>query len=214
VIWFNPSIISREDAPKSYEECADPKYKGILAMDVRPTFFEMMEDAGGPWSDEELRQWAAGIAANEPLWTRGGSHAFQVLSSGERGLNCGQQLHNLFRGGRTDPTDPNAAVQAVIPKQVIIRAYQSTAIAPEPLAPNGAILFGAFLASNKGQTAIAEVNPGYGSPFIEGSLSNQLVTEAGAEVLRQPPEVIAKVAEKLNEIVLKEWGFPSPAPSK
>jgi iron(III) transport system substrate-binding protein len=211
VIWFNPNIISREEAPKSFEECADPKYKGILAMDVRPTFFEMMEEAGGPWSDEELREWAAGIAANEPLWTRGGAQNYQVLASGERGLNCGQQLHNLFRGDRTDPNDPNAVVQAIIPKQVIVRGYQTTAIAPEPLAPNAAILFGAFLASDNGQAAIADANPGYASPFVEGSLSNKLIEEAGAEILHQPPEVIAKVADKLNEIVLSEWGFPTPA---
>lgn len=214
VIWFNPSIISREEAPKSFEECTDPAYKGILAMDVRPTFFEMMEEAGGPWSDEELKEWAAGIAANEPLWTRGSSHNFQVLSSGERGLNCGQQLHGLFRGGRTDPNDPNAVVQFIIPKNVIVRDYIRLGLAPEPLAPNGTILFAAFMASDKGQTAIGEANPGYASPHIEGSFTNQAVEEAGATIRQAPQEVIGAVADRLNEIVLTEWGFPSPVPRK
>src|SRR5436190_1578560 len=36
VIWFNPKVISFEDAPKSIEDCANPKYKGIIAADVRP----------------------------------------------------------------------------------------------------------------------------------------------------------------------------------
>lgn len=211
VIWFNPTILSREDAPKSFEECADPKYKGIIAVDVRPTFFEMMEETGGPWSDEKLREWAKGIKANEPLWTRGSSHNFQVISSGERGLNCGQQFHGLFRGDRTDATDPNAPVQFIIPKQVIARGYGSTAIAPKPLAPNAAILFGAFMASDKGQIAIAEANPGYSSPFIKGTLSQRVIEEAGAEVLMAPKEKIGAAAERQNEIILTEWGFPSPA---
>jgi iron(III) transport system substrate-binding protein len=211
VIWFNPKILSREDAPKSFEECADPKYKGILAMDVRPTFFEMMEAAGGPWSEAYLKQWAAGVAANEPLWTRGAAHNFRVLSSGERGLNCGQQLHGLFRGGNTDPNDPNAAVQFIIPKQVPVRGYQTTAIAPQPNAPNATILFGAFLASDKGQAAIADANPGYASPFVEGSFTNKVIKEAGAEILQPDKEVIGAVADRLNEIILTEWGFPSAA---
>jgi ABC-type Fe3+ transport system substrate-binding protein len=211
VIWFNPTILSREEAPKSFEECADPKYKGIIATDVRPSFFEMMEETGGPWSEEELRDWAKGIAANEPLWTRGSSHNFQVISSGERGLNCGQQFHGLFRGDRTDPTDPNAAVQFVIPKEVIARDYVRLVLAPKPLAPNATILFGAFMASDKGQIAIAEANPGYSSPYIEGSLSQRVIAEAGATVLQAPQEKIAAVSDKMNEIILTEWGFPSPA---
>ena len=110
VIWYNPKLMAVADAPKSYEECADPKYKGKLAADVRPAFFDMMAEVGGPWSDEQLKEWAAGIAKNEPLWIRGTSQAFQVLSSGERAVACGIQLHGLFRGDRTDPADPNAAV--------------------------------------------------------------------------------------------------------
>jgi ABC-type Fe3+ transport system substrate-binding protein len=211
VIWFNPKLVSREDAPKSFEECTNPKYKGIIAVDVRPTFFEMMEETGGPWSDDEMREWAKGIAALDPLWTRGSANNFQVISSGERGLNCGQQLHGLFRGERTDMNDPKAAVQFIIPKQVIARGYGSTAIAPKPLAPNGAILFGAFLASNAGQNALATANPAYSSPFIKGSFNQKVIEEAGAEVLMAPKEKIGAAAERQNDIILTEWNFPSPA---
>jgi ABC-type Fe3+ transport system substrate-binding protein len=214
VIWFNPSIISREDAPKSFEECGDPKYKGIMAADVRPTFFELMEDAGGPWGEDKMQEWAAAIAANEPLWTRGSSQNFQVLSSGERGLNCGQQLHGLFRGGRTDPNDANAVVQFIIPKQVIVRDYIRLGLAPEPLAPNGTLLFAAFMASDKGQAAIGVANAGYSSPYLEGSFTHGAVEAAGAETLQAPQEQIAAVAERMNEIILTEWGFPKPIPKK
>lgn len=214
VIWFNPSVVSREDAPKSFMECTDPKYKGILATDVRPSFFEMMEEAGGPWSDEQLKEFAAGMAANEPLWTRGSSHNFQVLSSGERGLNCGQQFHGLFRGGRTDPDDPNAVVQFIIPKEVIARDYIRLALAPEPNAPNGTILFAAFMASDKGQAAIAEANPGYSSPYLEGSLAETQIKKAGATVYQASQEQIGAVSDRMKEIILTEWGFPKPVPRK
>ena len=214
VIWFNPSIISREDAPQTIEECADPKYKGMLAADVRPSFFEFMEGAGGPWSEDEMREWAKGVAANEPLWIRGTSHGFQVLSSGERGIICGHQLHGLFRGDRTDPNEENAVVQFIIPKQVIVRDYIRLALAPEPISPNGTLLFAAFLASNKGQEAIAQANPGYASPYIEGSYTQKAHAAVGAEILQAPQEAIAAVSDKMQDIILTEWGFPSPAARK
>ena len=212
VIWHNPSLVSYEEAPKSYEECADPKYKGMIAADVRPAIFDMMEAIGGPWSEDEMREWAAGIAANEPLWTRGTAQAFQVLSSGERAIICGIQLHGLFRGDRTDPTAEDAPVKFIIPKQVIAYEYLRLGIAPEPLAPNGTVLFAAWMGSNSGgQVAIAEKNPAYSSPYIEGSFNQKAIAEAGAEVLQATEEEKASVSDRMNEIILTEYGFPTAA---
>jgi ABC-type Fe3+ transport system substrate-binding protein len=211
IIWYNPKVLKFEDAPKSIEDCANPKYKGILAQDVRPQIFEMMKDAGGPWSDEQLKKWAAGIKANNPLWVRGAAHAYQVLSSGERGLICGQQLHGLFRGdGSLDPADAKAPVQYIIPNSSLARDYTRLAIAPKPLAPNATILFAAFLASNKGQVAIAEVNPGYSSVYVDGSYAQRAYKKFGAQVLRASQEDLSKVVDKQTKIILGEWGFPAP----
>jgi ABC-type Fe3+ transport system substrate-binding protein len=212
VIWYNPALISYEDAPKSFEECTDPKYKGMLAVDVRPSFFDFMEEVGGPWSDEQLKEWAAGVAANEPMWIRGTAQAFQVASSGERAIICGIQLHGLFRGDRTDPTDADAAVKFIIPKEVIAYDYLRLALAPKPLAPNGTVLFAAWMGSDKGgQTAIAQKNPAYSSPYIDGTFTQKAIEEAGARVLQAPQEEVAAVSAKMNQIILTEWGFPSPA---
>lgn len=210
VIWYNPSLVKYEDAPKSYEECADPKYKGMLAQDVRPAFFDMMEEIGGPWSDDELKEWAKGIAANEPLWIRGTSQAFQVSSAGERAIVCGQQLHGLFRGDRTDPTAADAAVKFIIPKTVIVYDYLRLGFAPKPLAPNATVLFAAWMGSDAGgQTEISRKNPGYSSPHVKGSFTQKAIEEAGAEIRQATQKETSSVADKMNEIILTEWGFPS-----
>jgi ABC-type Fe3+ transport system substrate-binding protein len=210
VIWFNPKVIKFEDAPKSFEECANPKYKGILAADVRPALFELSKDVGGPWDEAQLKKWATGIKANNPLWVRGASHAYQVIASGERGLNCGQQLHGLFRGARsTDPADPNAPVQFIIPNPSIARDYTRLVIAPKPNAPNATILFAAFLASDKGQAAMAAMNPGYASVYVNGSYTQKHYQRFNAKVLRASQEDLAKITDKVTNIILTEWGFPS-----
>ena len=210
VIWYNPKILKFEDAPRSLEECANPKYKGILAADVRPALFELSKDVGGPWNEEQLKKWAAGIKANSPLWTRGAAHAYQVISSGERGLICGQQLHGLFRGG-IDPADAKAPIQFIIPNPSIARDYTRLVIAPKPTAPNATVLFAAFLASNKGQAAMAEMNPGYASVYVNGSYTQKAYEKFGAKVLRASQEELAKVTDNFTNIILTEWGFPSAA---
>jgi hypothetical protein len=48
------------------------------------------------------------------------------------------------------------------------------------------------------------------SPYIEGSFSERAIREAGAEILQAPQEVIAAVSDRMNEIILTEWAFPSP----
>jgi ABC-type Fe3+ transport system substrate-binding protein len=208
IIWYNPKVLKFEDAPRSIEECANPKYKGILAADVRPAIFELSTDVGGPWDEARLKKWAAGMKANEPLWTRGAAHAYQVISSGERGLICGQQLHGLFRGG-VDPSDPKSAIQFIIPNPSIARDYTRLVIAPKPNAPNATVLFAAFLASNKGQTAMAEMNPGYASVYVDGSYTQKAYQKFGAKVLRASQEDLAKITDKFTNIILTEWGFPS-----
>lgn len=212
VIWYNPKLLKLEDAPKKLEDCTDPKYKGILAVDVRPSFFDYMQEVGGPWSDDQLKEWAEGIKANDPLWIRGTSQAFQVISSGERALVCSMQFHGLFRGDRTDPTAADAAVKFIVPKQVIAYDYLRLGFAPKPLAPNATVLFAAWMGSDKGgQAAISEKNPGYSSPYIEGTFSNKAVKEFDAEVLQASQEKVSAVSAKQNEIILNAWGFPSPA---
>jgi len=210
VIWYNPKVLKFEDAPRSLEECANPKYKGILAADVRPALFELSKDVGGPWDDAQLKKWAAGIKANNPLWTRGAAHAYQVILSGERGLTCGQQLHGLFRGN-IDPSSPTAPIQFIIPNPSIARDYTRLVIAPKPNAPNATILFSAFLASNKGQAAMAAMNPGYASVYVDGSFTQKAYEKFGAKVLRASQEDLAKITDKVTNIILTEWGFPSAA---
>jgi hypothetical protein len=77
---------------------------------------------------------------------------------------------------------------------------------------NATVLFAAWMGSDKGgQAAISEKNPGYSSPYIEGTFSNKAVKEFGAEVLQAPQEKVSAVSAKQNEIILNAWGFPSPA---
>jgi ABC-type Fe3+ transport system substrate-binding protein len=210
-IVYNPQFISREDVPKSFKECADPKYKGQFMVDIRPgTRFALMPHFLG---DEGTAEWARGIAANEPLWARSSAPMTVALLQGERPFICGVQVHGPLRGfvkaapgGKWSDDSP---LEFVVPTDhTNSPGYVSPVIAKYPNAPNTALLLVAYAASNP--EAIDAVNPGYGSPSVKGSWKAQYFENAGIEP-NWPPEgawAVAEYAERAANIILEAWGHP------
>lgn len=213
-IIFNKKLVSRDQVPQSFKECADPKFKGQLIVDVRPgTGFAMMPEIYG---DDGTKEWAAALAANEPLWARSPAPIATALLQGERPIVCGLQIHGILRGFAKaapagvleEPTDFDFVVP---PDHSNSPGYVTPVIAAHPKAPNTALLFIAYAASNP--DAISAVNPGYGSPYAKGSWKAEYFEHAGVKP-NDPPGgrwAAAEMAEHAAEIILEAWGHPQPA---
>lgn len=213
-IVFNKNLVSREDVPKSFKECADPKYKGELIVDVRPgTRFAMMPLFLG---DEGTKEWAKGVAANEPLWARSSAPITTALLQGERPIVCGVQIHGILRGFVNAAPDGGLEEGAILdfvvpPDHSNSAGYVSPVIAKNPNAPNTALLLVAYAAANP--AGLDKVNPGYGSPWREGSWKSKYFARAGVTP-NEPPEgrmAVAEYAERAAELILEAWGHPQPA---
>jgi hypothetical protein len=213
-IVFNKSLVKREDVPKSFKECADPKYKGELIVDVRPgTRFALMPLFLGK---DGVKKWAAAVAANEPLWARSSAPITTALLQGERPIACGVQIHGILRGFVKAAPDggleEGSALDFVVPTDHSNSAgYISPVIAKHPNAPNTALLLVAYAAANP--QALDKVNPGYGSPWVKGSWKSKYFAKAGIKP-NVPPDgrmAVAKHAEEAAELILEAWGHPQPA---
>lgn len=212
-IVFNKTLVKREDVPKSFKECADPKYKGEIIVDVRPgTRFALMPHFLG---EDGVKEWAKAVAANEPLWARSSAPITTALLQGERPIACGVQIHGVLRGF-VKPT-PDGGIESdtldfVVPTDHSNSAgYISPVIAKKPNAPNTALLLVAYAAANP--EALDHVNPGYGSPWIEGSWKSKYFAKAGIKP-NVPPDgrmAVAKHAEQAAELILEAWGHPQPS---
>lgn len=210
-IVFNPALVSREDLPQTFEECADPEYKGQFMVDIRPgTRFALMVQFLG---EEGVTEWAKGIAANEPLWARSSAPITVALLQGERPFVCGVQIHGPLRG--FVEAAPGGVWADDAPLDFIVPAdhtnspgYVSPVVAKYPNAPNTALLLVAYAASNP--QAIDAVNPGYGSPNVKGSWKAEYFANAGIEP-NWPPEgpwAVSEYAERAAELILEAWGHP------
>lgn len=205
-IVFNTKLTTAAEVPHDFKDCADPKYNGKFLMDVRPQGFTAFYSY---WGEQNLKAWAAGVKANDPLWTRGSSSGLASLAQGERAFECGMQIHGLFRGSSTvDEVDP--LLDYVFPKVTNAPFYITVTVAKEPRSPNAAILLAAWLAS-KGQDAIAKANPGYGSPYVKGTWKQKTFAEQGVTIADKDPWSSSADASKAYSVILESWGFPQTA---
>jgi iron(III) transport system substrate-binding protein len=82
VIGFNTKLVSKAEAPKSWDDLLNPRWKGKLAMDNEEYFWH----AGmlNYWGQEKGRQYMAALRRQE-LQFRGGGHAMlaDLMSVGE-----------------------------------------------------------------------------------------------------------------------------------
>ncbi len=164
----NPKILPSTKAPKSNAECADPKYRASSPPTCARPSSRCSRTQAAVGRRDAAQVGGRREGERSAVDPRDGP-GFQVLASGERGLICGHQLHGLFRSDRTDPADPSAPVQFIIPNPSMARDYIRLAFAPKPNAPNATLLFAAFSARTRGRRPIAAINPGYASVLIEAA---------------------------------------------
>lgn len=212
VIVYNPELISYDELPDSLYECADPKYKGRLMVDIRPaTSYAMFPILYG---EEKTREWARKIKENEPLWVRSSTPTTTALLAGERAFVCAVQLHAPFRvdgvvweEGGVFP--PGQALHAKAPTDNAHDAGRfSNMIAKYPEAPNTAMLWSAWILS--GNTRF--LNPGHEDAWDENSWKHQWFKNQGVEVNQYPGGRYdaVKNTELSTQWIVDEWGNLTP----
>lgn len=146
--------------PKSWEDYADPKYRGKLAIADPATspanlaFWQLMRDTYG---DDFLR----GVAANEPTWQNSAVPGTQAVAAGEDVLG-----HPGVEAIVRNLTSSGAPVKTVVPGPTTGPEI-ALGLAEGSEHPNAAKLFAHFILSKEGNTLLAEVS-GAASPYGSG----------------------------------------------
>jgi ABC-type Fe3+ transport system substrate-binding protein len=152
---YNTKKLKREEAPKSWEDVTNPKYKGIVALDdpMRAgPISSMLAAFKDEWKDDE--RWANFIkglkSLNVPIH-KSTSAMFRLLIAGEYSIVMPALFHDVVHEKQVgSPVDfARGAAPVVSPQQAAIYAK-----APHPTA---AKLFAEWLTSPQGQAAIDAV---------------------------------------------------------
>jgi iron(III) transport system substrate-binding protein len=142
-ISYNSKLVSAKDAPKSWEELTDPKWKGRkLIIEARLVPFAML---GTEWGKSKSTELVKKILTQEPIIAQGGTTVAKALAGGQVSIAVGTYaytIEGLKKVGATVDWIP------VTPLPVLTSAFGVLKTAPHP---NAARFFAGWMGSTEGQ---------------------------------------------------------------
>jgi len=151
IIAYNTSLVKKEDAPKSFADLLDPKWKGKLVKahpgysgTIMTATFEMQRDLGWGYLEK--------LAQQNVMQLQSSADPPKKLALGERAIMADGNEYNIFQikesGGPVEPVYATEGTPLVVGPNGIFKD------APNP---NAARLFQSFCFSGECQQLISDV---------------------------------------------------------
>ena len=197
---YNKQLVSAADVPKTWDDFLSPRFKGKQFLaDIEPTNLAALAAA---WGEDKLKTYAAAIAAQQPIWSRGDTVSLTAMAAGQYKLIVGSNYHSGFRAQKKSPDTLAIGLLDPIP----VRLTQLQAIRKGAEHPAAGVLFMEYLASADAQKALDELEPMQSSIYASGSTLNTLTKGRQLSVLGWDN---FQNLQPWEQLVLKEWGFPT-----
>ena len=199
-VGYNKKLISEEKVPKNWDDFLKPEYKGKkFLVDIRPLgFAALAAGLGEKWALE----YAARIAAQEPIWVRGQSRSFVAMIAGEHSMLHLAYYHSCLRSAKKDPTD---SLECKVIEPVPARLDEFDAVSNTAPNPYSTLLWLEFAASPAAQRIIDEHEPLNSSVYASDSALARVTR--GKRLSVNNWDTIQQTA-RWEQMVLKAFGFP------
>ena len=170
VFSYNKNLVASSQLPKVWEDLLKPEFKGSkFAADIRPQGIAALVPA---WGLEKTLDFSRKLAAQQPIWIRGGVKTLAAIQSGEIPMMLGPGMHTLKRAMLKDQT---GLLQYVMPEPVPTQLSLQEAILASSEHPHAALLFFEWLASPEAQKIGDEIEPLGSSVHVRGSEVERLL---------------------------------------
>lgn len=202
VIAYNTDLISEEDAPKTWDDCIHPRFKGLVATDTKTSLDIFL----GEWTEREILDYAKALKDNDVIFVRGNTATLVRLLSGEIAIICPASYHAALR---QLIADPNAPMALVLPDPLVVTPREQEGIYAGAENPHAALLWMEWLSLPEVQLEILSKNdPGKASYLIEGTVPYNLIREFEGTVQLCDAECLVAGPAVAMKIVVDAWGFP------
>jgi iron(III) transport system substrate-binding protein len=198
---YNRKLISEDKVPNKWQDFLKPEFKGKkFVLDIRPVQIAGLVPA---WGLEGTLDFARKLAAQQPVWGRGGTRLNTVVARGEYSLYCCSSFGSVRRAMGKDPTG-NLSYKIVEPVPTRI-VDDAAAILNTASHPHAALLWFEFLASSEGQEVMDKYQPFQASLFTPGSVVAQ---EIRGKELSVVDWNYFSTFQELTEKIFAAYGFP------
>jgi len=146
VIGYNTKLVARDQAPKSWEDLLDAKWRSKIAMDEDMySWYAAMSLA---WGRERAQRYMRALAKQDIQLRRGQTLIAQLMAAGEfhMGMVLAHRIEKMKEQG--------APVEWVTTLDPVTASLHPIAVAAKPPHPNTAKLFIDFLLSKEGQELV------------------------------------------------------------
>lgn len=187
-IAYNTGMLPAAQAPKTWDDLLDPKWKGKIIVEARAKPFGYL---GLAWGEQKLLAYVKKLKAQEPIYAKGGTTTATSLIAGQAPIAIGSYAYKIELYQRKK----HAPVDWVAP-DVLGASQFGLATIKGAKHPAAAQLFAAWLASPEGLKVMYEVN-GRGSVRAgSGSRIADKIEKAGSKLIIED----AKNSEEENRL--------------
>jgi ABC-type Fe3+ transport system substrate-binding protein len=206
VTAFNKNLVPGDKAPRTWEDLLKPEFKTRkFAADIRPTEIAGLVPA---WGVEKTLDYARKIAAQQPIWVRGGSRTLTAIMTGEIPMMVGP---NYTAVKRAQTKDPMGVLQYVTFEPVPVRLTVAEGIYAASQNPNAALLWLEWMASHEAQKLADEYEPLASSVYVRGGAIEQELKGKSLSVVSWEHH---QNMEKWQARIFEAYGFPREEPKR
>lgn len=150
-ICYNPDVVDERDAPKSWRDLADPKWKGKIGM-ASPDYAGTAVGTIATWEQEFGEEYLKDLGANGLKVLRGFGDVQNSVLSGQTPIAVNLSFRGIEAESNGEPE------KCITPNEGQIRLSSAAAVVADSTHPNAAKLFANFLLGDEVQRAMVEEN--------------------------------------------------------
>jgi iron(III) transport system substrate-binding protein len=186
---YNPKLINEKEAPKSWEDLLETKWKGKIAMDQEEyVWYATLAKA---WGKERTQKYMRALAKQNIDWRKGHTLITQMMAAGEFPLSI------VYAHRAEGMKQKGAPVDWVSTANPIVATINCAALSPKPAHPTVARLFIDFILSKPAQLRIRSLNRIPARADVE-PLSPRM-EQSKLKLKISPPETGAEFKETIRE---------------
>jgi iron(III) transport system substrate-binding protein len=196
-ISYNTRLLSKDQAPKGYDELLDQKWKGKLVME--PTDASVFAGTIQLWGEEKALQFWRGVTANGLQFRAGQTQLVQLLAAGEFPVAVAANLHTI------EQEKPKGAPLDWVNTKPLFSSTGAVAVTKNAQHPNAARLWVRYQLSKNGQEAVADTGRVPVNPAVPPK--HQRLKDEGFDLLLSG-NIILDQYERLNKLFFEVTGRP------
>ena len=200
VAAYNKNLIMEGQLPRYWEDLLKPEFRGKkFASDIRPLTLAGLVSA---WGLEKTLAYARGVAAQQPIWVRGGTRTLGTIMAGEIPLILGSLFHATKR---SQARDRAGVLQYVILEPVPVRLALELGILATAEHPHAALLWLEWLASPEAQELADIHEPLCSSLYVRGGAVEQALRGKKVSVVSWEDQ---QSMDQWTAKIVEAFGFP------